>query len=620
MNFLKEKVINAVQKEIPNFPYKKELVYLILQKPIPDEDIVIKTLEKEASYIGKGKSRNEGNPPLSILGYLHFRGIYFDPNIQKGMDYFKKSSTFYSKLFLADLYYHGKYTERNYSLAERYYTETKDSGQSRYGLFCIYYYGLGKFSKDVNKALSHLIEGAAKYDPNSLYQLGLFKYKGLHVEKDEENALLLIRRSSMAGNNSATFFLAKFEFDSKNYEKALELIHLCLEQKGLKAYILLAIMHYHGLGNLEVDYGLARGYLEDNIKFNPPLVNLYLGAIYFKGGKNVEIDYTKARKHLLETGYHFLERDAMLYKIYKDGLEVEKNEEKAQKYLELSMIHTKSTNFLYEMGTTLLQGNEIEEEKGMELLEQAADEENIKAQRLLVKQYFKTKNFEKCRELCKDIIEKGDKTCFTTLGTIYLEGLGCEKDEETAIEYFELGMKHGDSSSIFQLGKFYLEGKFFEKDIAKAIEYFTTSANMNNPEANHLLGDFYLNGINVAQDKVKAAQHLEKAFTVGHLEAGSKLGVYYFNEKNFKRSKEIFEHNLSKNWVKNIGHLGDIYYKGLDGSEVDLKRAFECYSMGLKYRNHKCVNRLSEMYSKGVYVEKDLKKAQEIASLKFVQK
>lgn len=93
-----------------------------------------------------------------------------------------------------------------------------------------------------------------------------------------------------------------------------------------------------------------------------------------------------------------------------------------------------------------------------------------------------------------------------------------------------------------------------------------------------------------------------------------KLGYSYYGTSQYCKAKQIFEKSIQKfNNSEPAVTLGYIYEKGLCGSnKIDLKKAYEYYSLASDLGNSEGTYNLAVFYREGFYVRKDLCKAQDL--------
>ena len=184
------------------------------------------------------------------------------------------------------------------------------------------------------------------------------------------------------------------------------------------------------------------------------------------------------------------------------------------------------------------------------------------------------------------------------LGKMYLSGLGCEKDEDTAQEWFrkvyhaflreEQTAKKPDYLQ-YRIGKLFSFGYGVEQDYTQAAAWYEKAVAKGNPFAAYSLGSLYRRGQGVAQDD-------EKAFSLYRMAA---------------------EHETKPNAYA-MYELGRMYQDGI-GTAPDRASAVKWYAAAYKgflaieqnMADDKLYYRLGSMNLTGTGTEKDLSKAKE---------
>ena len=118
---------------------------------------------------------------------------------------------------------------------------------------------------------------------------------------------------------------------------------------------------------------------------------------------------------------------------------------------------------------------------------------------------------QKSVEAIKNLSDTGNAYVQDTLAQMYLEGVGVEKDEKKAFEWYEKSAKLNYALAQFRLALMYLNGIGVEKDEEKAFEWCEKSAKLNYALAQFRLALMYSNGIGVEKDEEKAFEWCEKS-------------------------------------------------------------------------------------------------------------
>ncbi|RIA90344.1 hypothetical protein C1645_876138, partial [Glomus cerebriforme] len=226
----------------------------------------------------------------------------------------------------------------------------------------------------------------------------------------------------------------------------------------------------------------------------------------------------------------------------------------------------------------------------------------------------------------RDLIEKKFKHVMSQKQFEDFNGLEINicKDEINTIEkYFELLDKgHIDKNKnktdfvkmreLNNLGYSYQYGLGKEKDENKAFEFYLKSSEGGNASAQNNLGNCYQNGIGTKKDEKKAFECYLKAANEGDLYAQYNLGMCYQNgigiNKDDKRAFEWYYKSATEEYSSAQNKLGDCYKNGI-GTSKDGNQAFIWYSKAAKGGNSDAETNLGDCYMSGIGVKNDLAKA-----------
>ncbi len=193
---------------------------------------------------------------------------------------------------------------------------------------------------------------------------------------------------------------------------------------------------------------------------------------------------------------------------------------------------------------------------------------------------------------------KGNGFAMHDFGKMYLFGLGCEKNEDQAQEWFakayhafiteEFKAKKKDYLQ-YRIGKLFSFGYGVEQDYLKAAEWYEKAVGENNPFAAYALGSLYCRGQGVEQND-------EKAYALYHMAAehGEKPNAYAAYE-------------LGRMCKDGIGTKID-----KTASDAWYRQAYQGFLMiEQNMADDKLYYRLGQMNLTGTGTEKDLSKAKD---------
>lgn len=169
-------------------------------------------------------------------------------------------------------------------------------------------------------------------------------------------------------------------------------------------------------------------------------------------------------------------------------------------------------------------------DKAMKILKPEAKKGNKQAQLLLGKLYFERKETATDFTLAHKWLIESKKRANYELGTLYLYGLGVERDTAKGLRLLSLSK---NPAVDLEMAKLYLEGDILPKDPEKGFRLLRKSAEEDkNPEACYQLGMLYIKGnIPDIQGKDKAAVYIKRAADKGHkdaLEAWNRYELWKF--------------------------------------------------------------------------------------------
>jgi len=107
------------------------------------------------------------------------------------------------------------------------------------------------------------------------------------------------------------------------------------------------------------------------------------------------------------------------------------------------------------------------------------------------------------------------------LSDMYMEGVGCKKDEKKAVELLQQLVEKKNPEALTALGSCYLFGTGIKRDAEKGLLLLWKAKDMKDADAAYLLGLLYENGCVVAQDAKKSRKLFKQA-----AEYGSDMGMF----------------------------------------------------------------------------------------------
>ena len=227
---------------------------------------------------------------------------------------------------------------------------------------------------------------------------------------------------------------------------------------------------------------------------------------------------------------------------------------------------------------------------------------------------------------------KGNGFAIHDVGKMFLSGLGCEKDEVQAQEWFkkayEAFIKEESKSDNpgylqYRIGKLYSFGYGVVQDYPKAAEWYEKAVAEKNPFAAYALGSLYHRGQGVMQDEkeayrlfIIAATNQLKPNAYAQYELGKMCrdgigtGVdMEASEEWFKRAYQGFEKIESTMADDRLYYrMGQMNYTGT-GTDKNYEKARMYYEKALELDNKDALYGLGKLYLNREYERYDMEKA-----------
>jgi hypothetical protein len=118
-------------------------------------------------------------------------------------------------------------------------------------------------------------------------------------------------------------------------------------------------------------------------------------------------------------------------------------------------------------------------------------------------------DYPKAYSIIQDCASQGDVASLMLSGLMRLNGLGIEKDENIAFDYFMKAAEQSYPMAEFNIGRFYMIGTGCDIDFDKAQHWLTLASDHGNDQAAYSIGYMYLKGFGVPQDYQKAISWFE---------------------------------------------------------------------------------------------------------------
>lgn len=311
----------------------------------------------------------------------------------------------------------------------------------------------GRFAnRDVDKGIYYADQAASRGDAWGLYRMGVYYQE----KKNEEAAFEYFRAAASQGDKKAPYRLGCMYLHGwgteRNVGKAIEHFEQAAAREDTACLIELGDIYYNDevveRNDERCFYWYCRAYAAGDKRAALPLARLYV-----KSWENQ--DYQKAEKLFLEAARDETDGSASLAlgNFYLSGKSGTADAEQALKYYRA--------------------GAEMGNAECMELLGNFYYTGNLV-----------DKNSSKAFYWLNKCLQAGTLYSFSNLAHLYLDGEGCEADEERAIELFELASEtEFDGSASYELGYIYERRGESQEDLEIAAEYYQDAIEMGNESA-----------------------------------------------------------------------------------------------------------------------------------------
>ena len=354
-----------------------------------------------------------------------------------------------------------------------------------------------------------------------------------------------------------------------DYEKAYDYYLKAYQAGNSLAGCKLGICHYYGNGVPQQNYVLAMNYFQEAADNGIDLANYYLGVCYYKGtgvnkDKKVAKKYLKQVKDLgadIKTAYHTERVQCSIYKngevlilsANKDGdvgligmTSTSSDDKEKRPSLYVSDVEARAifgnANSQAHMGFICmngLYGRRVDTDMAYMWFKESANKGNKFGLMGLAVCYEDgigvEKNEKKALEYYTRSCQLNNPDAYLRLGDCYYKGLlGLEKNEREAVICWKRAAELGGSLGQYKYGICYQIGMGLKQDNKKAFDWIKKSAKQGNAEAQYKLGCYYLDGVGTSPNSKAAYRWLLKAKKQGNKEAINMLEQHYYADGNYK--------------------------------------------------------------------------------------
>lgn len=221
---------------------------------------------------------------------------------------------------------------------------------------------------------------------------------------------------------------------------------------------------------------------------------------------------------------------------------------------------------------------------------------------------FYNKNYSEAKEWYEIAAMEGHTQAQYYLGWMYQFGRGCTKEIDAAIYWYSKAVENKHLKAARNLSLIFL----YEKEYyISAFVNAKKAAEWGDTIATALLGYLYMTGTGAVENKVKAKQCFDNSIPLLY-NKGISLAFKNISEGDaiLYLAYTLWDTN-GKYYGRACMHIGWIYYKGLNGNEVDYTEAFKFFNEASDNGNNVGKYLLGECYEYGRGTQIDKKKAKQ---------
>lgn len=404
------------------------------------------------------------------------------------------------------------------------------------------------------------------------------------AEAEADNPLALYDLGRMADDGLGCE--ADAEEAYRWYEKALAVFHGAEEEKAWKyTEYRIGKMYAAGLGT-EQDYLQAVDWLTLSADENYKYAQYSLGSLYYHG-KGVAQDHETAfALYTRSADQSFPYASFELGKMLRDGIGCEKNQQDSDRRFKEAFL-------------------------GFVSLEEQSHDDKLQYRLgwMLLNGVGTDKDEAKAKEYFDKAASVGNPfACYQLAKLILSDEKAPPQDVEKAFGYLRKAVEAENPYAAYFLGKLYEKGQHVPQNIAEAIRLYTLSAGQDNDFAAYRLGKLYLGGEGVLKDVESAIRWLTFAADRKNQFAEYALGVLYFKgedvPKDVPKALEYLKRSAGQGNQFAQYRLGKIYLMGEDMLK-DIQTALQFLTAAAEQGNQYAQYTLGKLYLMGKDVPKD---------------
>ena len=169
---------------------------------------------------------------------------------------------------------------------------------------------------------------------------------------------------------------------------------------------------------------------------------------------------------------------------------------------------------------------------------------------------YKNKDYATAISIWSSDELKKDPRALFSLGRLHMQGVGLEKDEALAVDYYREAAEAGHLSAQFNLGLAYFQGRGVEKNVDNAMKWWGKAADAGHSAAQYNMGALLWEGQVVAQDQATAMKWFRAAMHSDNAQASAFLQSLF--EPMYSELRENFKFYRDDTTVRDISLIEEL--------------------------------------------------------------
>ena len=179
---------------------------------------------------------------------------------------------------------------------------------------------------------------------------------------------------------------------------------------------------------------------------------------------------------------------------------------------------------------------------------------------------FERQDYEAVLDRVRPLAEQDTASAQTLLGYMYRSGLGVEKNDTVAAEWYTKAAEQNEPNAQYLLGFMYQRGYGVPQYFAQALQWYRKSGGQGVAGASLNLGEMYDNAQGVTRDRDEALVQYFRAAEAGLAGAQHKLGLAYENgdgvPNDIEQALNWYRNAAAQNFALSQFKLGELYSRG----------------------------------------------------------